>query len=252
VSKLQKHMARIGRREGPGIGFARAAREQPRAMLLGVLVSKAAAAGAAFEAGVDAVIAGSDDAKARLDVIKGAAGKERIVGAKVASLDEAAAKALSEAGCDFVISTLDGTASAAVNGEQMGQLIEANPEMDDSTLRALAGLGLEGLYVEREAGPMTLAGQLKLVRLSSFSSCPLIATSSVDAGVPELRVLRDSGTAMIVAPEGTTAAQLKELGERLRAVPPPRKQGREGREVALVPSVSAHDREHEEGDDDDE
>ena len=37
MSKLQKKISTIGRREGPGIGFAAGRRAQSRAMLLGLL-----------------------------------------------------------------------------------------------------------------------------------------------------------------------------------------------------------------------
>jgi hypothetical protein len=63
-------------------------------------------------------------------------------------------------------------------------------------------------------------------------------------------VLRDSGVAAVVAPEGTSPEQITALAELLKSVPPPRKPRREGGEIALVPTVvgaEAEEEEEEEG-----
>lgn len=247
MSQLQKMIARIARPDGPAMGFGRAVREKPRAMLVGVLAADASAARRLLEAGADLAIACATGASAVRGVIEGLAGKGTTVGAWVSALDAAGAEALRGAGCDFVISTLDGTAAEAVDSEKMGIVVAVDGGLDDSTLRALAPLGLDGLFFERTPGGMTLAGQLELVRLSSFSGTPLLVTASPDATVSELRVLRDSGAAVVVLPESATSEQVTALSARLREVPPPRKAKREGHDMALVPSVSAGaEHEHEE------
>jgi hypothetical protein len=131
----------------------------------------------------------------------------------------------------------------------MGQVLVAESAMDDTTLRALAGLGLDALLVEHGKGAMSLADQLQLVRLASFASTPLLATVSPEASVAELRVLRDSGVACVLLAPGSSKAQIEGLSDRLRAVPA-RKPRREGGEMALVPSVAASGANHEEEDDD--
>lgn len=250
MSELQKKIARIMRREGPAIGFGARTRETPRAMLLAATASNEATARAAVEAGADAVILKGDSASALVKTI-GALTKDKITtGVWMATLDEPGADALAGAGCDFVISTLDGTASAAVNTERMGQLLVASETFDDTTLRSLGPLGLDGLFIDRHGGAMTLKDQLALVRLASFSSTQLVVTVNANASVSDLRVLRDSGTAAIVAPEGARDEDIKALNEALRAVPAPKK-GKEGREIALVPSVANAHNDEEEGDDDD-
>ncbi|MCZ2109647.1 MAG: hypothetical protein LC118_08780 [Dehalococcoidia bacterium] len=250
MSELQKKIARIMRREGPAIGFSARTRGTPRAMLLAATASTEAGARAAIEAGADVVVLRGDSAKTLAGMI-GPLAKDKITtGAWIATLDEPAADALAEAGCDFVISTLDGTASAAVNTERMGQLLVASESFDDTTLRSLGPLGLDGLLIDRQDGAMTLKDQLALVRLASFSSTQLVVTVSASASVSDLRVLRDSGAVAVVAPEGAGAAELKALNEALRAVPAPKK-GKESREIALVPSVASAHNGEEEGDDDD-
>ena len=249
MSQLQKKISQIGRREGGGIGFGSAKGDQPRAMLLGVLAADASAAKAALAAGADVIIAraGADKAKG---VIGGAGGNGRAVGAWAGELDEAGASALRDAGCDFVVGTLEGIASGAVDTDKMGLVLEVTAGISDTTLRALPSLGLDGLFLERTPGPMKLADQLELVRLVSFSGSQLLVPVGPETTVAEFRVLRDSGVAVAVAPQGSNAEQIKALLKRLEEVPP-RKPRREGADIALVPALAAK-QEHEHDDEDDD
>ena len=246
MSKLSKKITRIQRREGGSFGFGAAHREEPRAMLLGVFAANGTAVGGAITAGADiVVIRGKDAAKA----IEGASAKDAAVGAWVDSLDGAAADALHAAGCDFVVSGLGGTDATAVDTDRMGQVIVQEGTLDDAILRALGPLGLDCIFVNHDGGAMTLLQQLELVRVASFASTPLMVTVAADAGVAELRVLRDSGAAVVIAPDGTSAAALSELGERLRQIPTSKRGRDNGREMAIVPSTAGH---HDEEDDEPE
>jgi len=246
MSQLQKRIHKIQRREGPGIGFGRVAREQPRAMALIATARNAAEAQAAIDAGADAVLLDAGGASAAAAAMKDIASEKLAVGAGLASLSEADAGALNDAHCDFVVSPLETTDSAAVDTEKMGQLVVATLDLDDNTLRALGPLGLDGLFVQRDPGPMTLAQQLGLVRLATFASTGLIVTVDPAANAAELRVLRDSGTLAVVATAGASSDALKTLGETLKAVPAPKKGKREGSDIAIVPASKggAHE-EHE-------
>lgn len=254
MSKLQKKMQKLQRREGPGIGFGAAIREQPRAMLLAALATSAAEFDAALKAGADAVLLESAP-DAAVTLLGKLAIDKACVGVMTDSLDEAAAAALAAAGCDFVISTLEGTESTAVDTERMGHILVADEGAEDNTLRALAPLGLDALYVKRKAGGMMLAHQLGLLRLASFSSTPLLVPVDASASVAELRVLRDSGVGGVVAPRTATPEELKQLIETLKAVPAPKKSRRDGGDMAIVPSPAASkandDEDDDHGDDDD-
>ena len=63
----------------------------------------------------------------------------------------------------------------------MGQLVVAAEGVDDTTLRSLGPLGLDGLFVQRPTGAMTLATQLGLVRLATFASAQLMVTAEPSA-----------------------------------------------------------------------
>ncbi|MGE0600452.1 MAG: hypothetical protein AB7J35_14980 [Dehalococcoidia bacterium] len=252
MSQLQKRIQRLQRRDGPAIGFGRVTREQPRAMALIATARSASEAKAAIDAEVDAVLIEAGDASSAAKAMDGVASEKLAVGALLASLNEADAEALRNAKCDFVISPLETTDSAAVDTEKMGQAIRASQEMEDNTLRAIGPLGFDGLFVQRSPGAMTLGQQLGLVRLASFASTGLIVTVDADASVGELRVLRDSGTLAVVAPVGTSADGLKKLSETLKAVPAPKKGKREGNDIALVPSSHAASEDEGEEEDGDE
>ncbi len=252
MSQLQKTIARIQRREGPAIGFGRVSREQPRAMALVATVRAAAEARAALEAGADAVLFIAGSAALVAPQLREVTGPKVAAGVSLPVLSVADAETLREAGCDFVISPLETTDSAAVDTEKMGHLVVASEAIEDNTLRALAPLGLDGLFVQRAHGPMKLSEQLGLVRLSSFSSTGLVVTVDLAASTADLRVLRDSGVVAIVAPEGATAADLASLNDRLRAVPAPSRRRSDGTQVALVPSLMGAHAGHDDDEEDDE
>lgn len=250
MSQLQKKIASIGRREG-AVGFGRANYDKPRAILLGLMAADAASLKAGFAVGADVVIVRAADAAAAAKMIaEGAVGKVP-VGALVPSLDDAGADALHKAGCDFVISPLESTSSTAVDTERMGHVVALPESIEDTTLRALGPLGLDGLFIAKLDGALTLSSQLNLVRLASFASTSLLGSVRIDAPVAELRVLRDSGVAVVVAPEGTSAEALGVLAESLKAIPA-KKTRRDGADMAIVPSSGAGAAEEEEDDDDDE
>ena len=252
MSQLQKRIQRLQRREGPSIGFGRVTREQPRAMALVATARNGAEVQAALDAGADAVLVDAGSVSGAAAAMKDIASDKVAVGAGLAGLSEADAELLRNAHCDFVVSPLETIDSAAVDTEKMGQVVVATLDMEDNTLRALGPLGLDGLFVQRSAGAMTLAQQLGLVRLASFASTGLLVTVEPSAGVGELRVLRDSGALAVVAPAGASAEALKTLGETLKAVPAPKKGKREGNDIAIVPASKAGNVEEEGGEEEDE
>ena len=250
MSQLQKRIQRLQRRDGPAIGFGRISREQPRAMALVATATDAAGAKAALDAEADAVVVEAGSAADAARAMEGLATEKVAVGALLPSLSESDVEALRNVKCDFVVSPLDTTDSAAVDNEKNGQVVMASLEMEDNTLRALGPLGLDGLFVKRTGGAMTLGQQLGLVRLATFASTGLIVTVDANATVGELRVLRDSGAFAVVAPAGTSADGLKALSDALKAVPAPKRGRREGADIAIVPSAAAVGDDHEHDDDD--
>jgi hypothetical protein len=244
MSELQKRIARVVRHEGNSFGFGARQREQPRALVLAALAANAKAAKAALDGGADAVIVRAEDATTAAAALQGL--QKACAGAWLPGLDAAGAEALAAAGCDFVVSPLETTAAAAVNTDRMGHIVLAPASLSEAVLRALPPLGLDGLLVEAPTDALTLAGQLELVRLASFSGCPLLVMVQPGVEAASLRVLRDSGVVAVIAPADAKAGDLAALNEALRALPPRRR--RDTRDIALVPSVAGHH--HEDGEED--
>lgn len=254
MSQLQKVITRLQKREGPGIGFARIHRDQPKAMVLVASVTTADEANAALDAGADAVLFQAGSASIAAGALKGVTAERRPAGAALPVLSVKDAETLAEAGCDFVVSPLETTDSAAVDTERMGHLVNVSENMEDNTLRSLGPLGLDALFYQRSGGSMKLGEQLGLVRLASFSGTGLMVTVPNGIETGDLRVLRDSGVVAVVAGTGASADEIKGLAERLTAVPPPRKSKREGADMAIVPASRSgggeHDHDDDDGDDD--
>jgi hypothetical protein len=237
MSELGKRIGRVIRREAPGgIGFGFVKRETPRAMVLAGAARTADDARAALDGGVDVVILEGDDIAA-LAATAGTLEKAR-VGLRVHSLDEDGAASLAAVG-DFIIAPLGTTAAAAVDTERAGHLVAVDLTITDTTLRSLAPLGLDALFVDAATSTTTLADQLELVRLATLSGQPLAVVVEPSTSVTALRVLRDSGVAIAIAPAGTSAEGLKTLSDNLRAVPAP-KRGKQGGELAIVPAAASH------------
>lgn len=253
MSQLKKTLERTLKTEGPRLGFGPVNREKPRAMVLGALVRDAKASKAALEAGVDFVVVKADSGSAAASVVKETDGKKIPVGAWVSKLDAEGSKALKDAEADFVASSLDDTSAVALNPDELGHVLAVTSDMEDTTLRAVSGLSLDGLFLKRPKGPMTLQQQVELVRLSMLSSTPLLINCPADLDADELRVLRDAGAAAVVAAEGTSADELKALGERLREIPA-KKSRSDQRSAPLIPGLrqqaeEEHDHEHDHDDD---
>ncbi len=249
MSQLQKRIERIQKREGPRLGFGPVRRENPPALLVGAVADGVDAGREALAASVDFVLLRAEDGPSASPLVREIAGEGACIGAWVNRLDVEGAEALRSAGCDFVVSGLATTASAAVDCERMGQVVLVDGSLEDAQLRAMAPIGLDGLLFEGEATGLSLKGQLDLVRLAVFAACPLMVTvGDGDLPVAELRALRDSGTVAIVARAGAGAERLRALSDAVRQVPPPRKSRRGGQDVAIVPSMAPgreHDHEEE-------
>lgn len=248
MSQLLKVIARAQRGEGPRMGFGTGGREKPRAMALGVLARDASGASEAIEADVDFVIVRAGDASEAATAI-GEIGETRTpVGVWLSELDVDGAKKLAEAGADFVASPLEGTKAEAVDTDALGHILAVTGEIDDTTLRTLGALGLDGMFVKRPAGEMTLQTQVDLARLAVLSGMDLLVSSQAEVSSSELRVLRDSGAVAIVATDGSTGDELRALNDRLRTIPPKRSKARANDAPLLPtapPAAEEHDHEHD-------
>ena len=164
MSKFRNRIRDLGRTTA-GFGFTFAARaEAPRYLLVVAEVNDAAAATAAAEAGVDAVIVrGSAAALAGLDTKQVLAG----VWLEDATGDEVTAA--KDAGADFFLFD-DGRAQAsALTPTDIGRVLLLGPDQETERLRSIAVIELDAVVVTGEVGALTVRDQLALRRVASHA-----------------------------------------------------------------------------------
>jgi intracellular sulfur oxidation DsrE/DsrF family protein len=248
MTQLQKAIAKLQRGTGPGIGFGQVKRDAPRTLLLAVEVENSTAAKAALEAGADFFIARGPNAATTITETA----KNDRAAARVDELDDSTAKALKAAGAIFVACEPSRAQASAIDTDELGFVAIVDAGLEEQTLRALAGLGLDGLATLTGSTPETLADQLQLVRLAQLGGAPVLSPVTAGATTAQLRVLRDSGVALVVAGVSSSAEDVAGLVAAIKALPPRKKKG-DGGDIAMIPSMGARQEEehdHEEGDDD--
>ncbi len=244
MSQLRKVIERAQRGEGPRLGFGASTHVKPRALAIGMIALDADGARQAVEAGADFVLFRAQDTASAVEAIKGSSDTKAPLGAWLSNVGADDAQQLTEAGVDFVASSLEGTRADALDSDQVGHVLAVTADIDDTTLRTLGALGLEGMFVKRPEGEMTLQNQVEFARLSVLSGLELFVSTSADVSTGELRVLRDSGAVAVIATEDSSAEALHGLNERLRTIPP-RRAGSRGNDTPLLPTMARNSEEEE-------
>lgn len=180
-------------------------------------------------------------------------------GAAVTDLAAADAAALRESGADLVALTLNGSAAALADAENLARLLIAEPDWDDRELRAIAALPVDALILDLTAvaGPWTLADLVKVGALSRRVDKYILVEVSQPPNAPDLAALRDIGVnGLIASLETMDAAALAALKSDLRNMPRPRPRRRERRAAAIPGAAFApaappsREPEPDDGDDD--
>ena len=246
MSKLADAIRRTQRVDSAPMGFGAARSAPPPTMLVGALVDASGVA-AAVAAGADVVLLNStslspDDVKKARE-----AGPDIVLGATGSVADSEAAKALKDAGLDFLLVT-DSTPAAALLDDDLGYALDLPNQPEELFLRSLGPMSFEALYLAETPSPLTVAGQIGLSRIASLASKPLLTKAPGDASADDLRCLRSVGVAGLI----TDAAEVAALKETVKSLPP-RRGKREERAVVSLPhgSVATHDHDDDDDDDDD-
>src|SRR5579884_4280138 len=141
MSKLADAMSRATRREARPIGFTATVTKPPPTMLVLARVSAASAAAEAAQAGADAVVLTAAGTVPR------ESGSELIWGTEAPVKDRAAARALREAGADFVVFDDAATDAAVLLEEELGFVMRIDLDASDTFLRTVDSLPLDALLV---------------------------------------------------------------------------------------------------------
>ncbi len=244
MSKLADAIRRSQRVEAAPMGFG-AARPAPKpSMLAGALVT-AGGVEAAVKAGADFVMIDAFSTSLTPDEAKKAraAAGDVPLGAGTKVADSAAAKALREAGLDFLVVD-DAMPASALLDEELGYVLALPASPEETFLRSLDALSLEALYLSQVPSPLTVAGQLELGRVAALGHKPLLCLVASSASSDDLQCLRAAGVVAVLASEGVDT-----LKAAVAALPQ-RKTRREERTVVSLPRGNAQAPEHDDDDDD--
>lgn len=244
MSKLADAIRRSQRVEAAPMGFG-AARPAPKpSMLAGALVP-AAGVEAAVKAGADFVLIDAFAGSLTPDDVKkahaAAGGLPLGAGTKVTG--SAAAKALREAGLDFLVVD-DSMPAAALLDEDLDYVLALPAAPEETFLRSLDALSLEALYLSQVPSPLTVAGQLELGRVAGLGHKPVLCLVASGASADDLLCLRAAGVVAVLASDGVDTLKVAV------AALPPRKTRREERTVVSLPRGAAPAPEHDDDDDD--
>ena len=155
------------------------------------------------------------------------------LGVEVNGLDNDSAAELRKAGADFAIITTAAEASALLE-KKLGFVLALDEEVSDIALRSLRELPVDVLIAPALEEPLTINGQLELIRISSLSGKSLLTQATGDIPEDRLRALRDAGVVGIIV-RGDDK-HIGDLRKRIDSLPPRGERSNEGMD-ALLPSM---------------
>jgi hypothetical protein len=256
MSKLGERIRRAVQADSKPMGFAAVAHAPNPAVLLAVSFSAPAAdrAAQALAQGADTCLFALSEIKpSELEAIVKVAG-DAPCGVWPRQLDAQVVEELSQAGIDYAVFDPEAARAAALLDSHLGYVLAHERDLADIHVRALQSLPLDAIFLSRWQEPLTVRGELDLIRVASLSNTPIMLTLSPNSDAKELECLRDAGVA-IVSVDCDRKEALETLPALRKAIDtlPPRRRRREEHPEALLPraepgSVPLAD-EEEEGDD---
>jgi hypothetical protein len=201
----------------------------------------------AAKKGADAVIIEGGDAGKVKDFAKKAPGL--LLGVRPEKTERDQIASVREAGADFVVLDAESGMADALLEENVGFVLLARPEIEDTRLRMLADLNLDALIPPPPDGSLTIERLLELRRVSALGRTPLLLEVADDAGATSLQALRESGVAGVII-ESSQLGKLEKLRETIAALPA-RGKRREERSEATIPAAAMAAHNHDDDDFDD-
>lgn len=245
MSKLRTRIRETALRRRGGLGFAPDSTEHAsRYVLVLAAVTDAAGAGAAVGSGAHALL--YTGASGNVGAIVEAAG-DLPVGCRLDTATADEAKAIADAGADFLVFDDALTAADTLLERRLGYVLLLVGDASEERLRTIAPLDLDAVLIGTPAETPTVADQLRLRRIAELTRAPLIVPVAAAVPASTLEVWRDSGAPSVLVPaDGATS--LSSIVEASREVRAPRERSEE-RPDPLVPSSTSTTAMDEEPDD---
>ena len=252
MSKLSDAIRRSGRTAPAPLGFAArviSAAATPTVLCIVRLNSNDAnKAEEAAKKGADAVIIEGGDAGRVKDFAKKVPGL--ILGVRPQKAEREQITSLRDAGADFVVLDAESAMADALLEENIGFILLARSDADDTRLRLLSDLNLDAIVPPSPDGALTIERLLEFRRFSALGRTPLLVEVSGDAEASSVQALRESGVAGVII-EGSSLGKLEKLRAAIAALPPRRRMREERREVSIpAPAIAGHDHDDDDFDDD--
>ena len=231
------------------MGFAaRAATAAPPTMICIVRLgsNEANKAEEAAKKGADAVIIDGGDAGKVKEFAKKA--PDLVLGVRPQKAEREQIASLREAGADFVVLEAESASAEALLEENVGFVLLARAESDDTRLRLLGDLNLDALIPPSPDGSLTIERLLELRRVLVLGRMPLLVEVADDADASRLQALRESGVAGVII-DGSSLSKLGKLAETIAALPA-RGKKREEHSEAMLPAAAMAGHDHDDDDDD--
>jgi hypothetical protein len=247
MSKLSDVIKRAGRTAPAPFGFAAKAAPAASPTMLCIVRLNANEGSKAEEVakkGADAVIIDGADAGKVKDFAKKASGL--LLGVQPQKPERDQVSALREAGADFVVLDAESGMADALLEENIGFVLRARADADDTRLRMLADLNLDALIPPPPDGSLTIERLLDLRRLSALGRTPLLIEVTGEVDASRLQTLRESGVAGVIL-EGSALGRLSKFRETIAALPT-RGKRREERGDAMIPAAAMASHDHDEDD----
>jgi hypothetical protein len=157
--------------------------------------------------------------------------------------------ALREAGADFIVLDAESMAEALLE-ENVGFVLLARGDADDTRLRLLGDLNLDAVIPPPPDGSLTIDRLLELRRISALGRTALLVEVNGDTDSSHLQALRESGVAGVIV-EGSALGRLSKLRETIAALPA-RGKKQEERGQAMIPAAASVGHDHDDDDFDDD
>lgn len=195
MGELLDRLERASKGAVQPLGFGAAAKREKVApiLLIGAVdAGDAAQAKLALDAGIDGVIV-KDAAVSAVDMsIKGVKGI-------VAGIWRDQAAESDPEGADFQVFSSDATPIGALGGEKRTNIMQVVPEWEDSQLRTLELLPVDGFLVSlKDSSSLTVSQLMRLARVRGVTSRWLLAHLADLPTKGEIEQLREVGVAAIV------------------------------------------------------
>ena len=143
---------------------------------------------------------------------------------------------LAESGCDFAIFPADSAVLPQDRNDKPGRVLQIEPSLGDSLLRAINDLPVDAVLVAGARGDfLNWQHLMSLRRLTSMLSKPLLVTAPPDVTPSELEALWQAGVDGVVVTSDEPLGKLEKLRQEIgKFASSPR---RRGKAEALLPYI---------------